>query len=221
MRNGWRGWMWGLCLCAMGVIEAQAAAQDCPAIVSPLKRLECFDLATGTPIHHPPVQPQPFVGQVLPIVDLVQRNEVKRQPEDYRFLMSTFPEPDNDSQQRLVISAPALGALPPRPYLAISCESKISRLQLVLDEALEPNKIRVQLFNDELPVSKAYQWQVLDDAGLVLDAGRGLPAIALLRHMSGGKRLRLESDYPPLHGLVFDAEGLGELIEQERQVCRW
>ena len=52
-------------------------------------------------------------------------------------------------------------------------------------------------------------------------AGRGRQAIALLRNMGGGHRLRLESDYPRLDGLVFDAEGLGELIEQERQVCRW
>ncbi|WP_256578036.1 type VI secretion system-associated protein VasI [Pseudomonas sp. Irchel s3h17] len=219
MRNRWRGWIWGVCL---GSIQAQAspAAQDCSAIASSLKRLECFDLAAGTPVHSPAVQSRPFVERIPSVVDLVQRNEAKRQPEDYRFLMSTFPEPEDDRQPRMVISAPALGALPPRPYLAISCESKISRLQLVLDEPPVPNKIRVQLFKDQRPISEAYPWRVLD-SGLVLDAGRGLPAIALLRHMGGGQRLRLESDYPALDGLVFDADGLGELIEQERQVCRW
>jgi len=223
MHNGWRGWKGGLCLTAMVVMEAQSATQECPSIVSPLKRLECFDLAAGTPVHHAPAAPR-ALGRVLPIVDLVQRNETKRPPEDQRFLLSSFPEPDNDQQHRLVISAPALGALgalPPRPYLAISCESKISRLQLVLDEPARPNKIRIQLFKDERPVSEAYQWQVLDDAGLVVDAGRGLQAISLLRNMGGGQRLRLESDYPRLHGLVFDAEGLGDLIKQERQACRW
>lgn len=220
MGNGWRGWKWALCLSVVAVMEAQAANRDCPAIVSPLKRLECFDLASGTPIHQAPTTPR-ALGRVLPIVDLVQRNEAKRPPEDQRFLLSSFPEPDNDQQHRLVISAPALGALPPRPLLAISCESKISRLQLVLDEPAKPNKIRIQLFKDERPIADAYQWQVLDDAGLVVDAGRGLQAISLLRNMGSGQRLRLESDYPRLHGLVFDAEGLGELIEQERQACRW
>lgn len=223
MRKGWQRWRWmgGVCA-ALGALQVQAepATQDCPAIVSPLKRLECFDLAAGTPIHHPPAPPR-ALGRVLPIVNLVQRNEAKRPPEDQRFLLSSFPEPDNDQQQRLVISAPALGALPPRPYLAISCESKISRLQLVMDEPAKPNKIRIQVFKDDRPVSASYQWQVLDDAGLVVDAGRGLQAISLLRNMGGGQRLRLESDYPRLHGLVFDAEGLGALIEQERQVCRW
>lgn len=220
MHNGRRGWIWAACLTAVAVTNASAAAKDCPAIVSPLKRLECFDLAADTPIHHAPVAPR-AISRVLPIVDLVQRNEAKRSPEDQRFLLSSFPEPDNEQQQRLVISAPALGALPPWPYLAISCESGISRLQLVLDEPAKPNKIRIQLFKDERPVSEAYQWQVLDDAGLVVDAGRGLQAISLLRNMGGGQRLRLESDYFRLHGLVFDAEGLGELIEQERQACRW
>ncbi|WP_339532954.1 type VI secretion system-associated protein VasI [Pseudomonas mucidolens] len=221
MRNGWQRLSWRLCLTMAVAVGAQAtsAAQDCPAIVSPLKRLECFDLAAGTPLHPPPVPRA--LGRVLPIVDLVQRNELKRRPEDPRFVLSLFPEPDNHQQQRVVISAPALGALPPRPYLAISCESNISRLQLVLDEPARPNKVRIQLFKDGRPVSEAYQWQVLDDAGLVVDAGRGLQAISLLRNMSGGQRLRLESDYPRLHGLVFDAQGLGELIEQERQVCRW
>jgi len=223
MRKGLQRWGWigGVCV-ALGVPHVQAvpATQDCPAIVSPLKRLECFDLAAGTPIHQPPTPP-PVLGLVLPIIDLVQRNEAKRPAEDQRFLLSSFPDPDNDQLLRLVISAPALGALPPRPYLAISCESRISRLQLVLDEPAKPNKIRIQLFKDERPVSAPYQWQVLDDAGLVVDAGRGLQAISLLRNMGGGQRLRLESDYPRLHGLVFDAEGLGALIEQERQVCRW
>lgn len=221
MRNG----RWAALFClwlTQGVTQAQAASvtQDCPAIVSPLKRLECFDQAAGTPIHHPQARVG-SVGQVLPIIDLVQRNEIKRQQQDSGFVLSVFPEIDDDREQRMVISAPALGALPPRPYLVISCESKISRLQLVLDEPATRNKIRIQLFNDEHAVAPAYPWQVLDDAGLVVDAGRGLQAISLLRRMGGGQRLRVESDYPPLDGLQFDAQGLGELIEQERQVCRW
>lgn len=223
MCKGRRRWrcFGGLCVALLAAqVQAIPAAQDCPAIVSPLKRLECFDLAAGTPIHHPPASPK-ALGRVLPIVDLVQRNEARRTAEDQRFLLSSFPEPNNVQPPRLVISAPALGALPPRPYLAISCESRISRLQLVLDEPAKPNRIRIQLFKDERPIFAAYQWQVLDDAGLVVDAGRGLQAISLLRNMGGGQRLRVESDYPRLHGLVFDAEGLGELIEQERQACRW
>ncbi|MNJ14841.1 hypothetical protein D3C77_90750 [compost metagenome] len=217
-RSGWAG----LCVYALLHGSAMAAPVDCTTIISSLKRLACFDEAAGTP-------PAPTVAQTVPpevgmlpaIVNLVQRNEARRTADDFRFLMSSWPEPENPSEQRMVISAPALGVAPPRPYLAISCESNISRLQLVLDEPPRPNRIRLQLFKDGQPLSAAYQWQVVDDAGLVVDAGRGLQAISLLRQMGAGQRLSLASDYPPLDGLVFDAEGLGALIEQERQLCRW
>ena len=93
-------------------------------------------------------------------------------------------------------------------------------MQLLMAEPVVPNRIRLRLFKDDLPLAAAREWRVLD-SGQVIDAGRGLPAIDLLRGMGGGQRLRLESDYPPLDGLMFDADGLGVLIEQERQLCRW
>ncbi|MNJ13897.1 hypothetical protein D3C77_81090 [compost metagenome] len=220
MRNRGRSRWLALWVYALIPVSAMASPVDCTPIVSPLKRLACFDEAAGT-LPQPAVAPQTRVGLIPAVVDLVQRNENRRAPDDFRFLASVWPEPEDDRQQRMIISAPALGVSPPRPYLAISCESNISRVQLVLDEPPRPNRISVQLFKDEQPVAAAYQWQVLDDAGLVVDAGRGLQAIALLRRMGSGQRLSVKSDYPPLDGLVFDAHGLGELIEQERTLCRW
>ena len=107
------------------------------------------------------------------------------------------------------------------PVLAISCESKITRLQLVLDEPSKRNKLQIQLFADDKPVSNA-TWQVMDEAGLVVEFSRGLPTIALLRQIMGSQRLELKSTQDPaLNGLVFDAQGLDALIAQERQACRW
>ncbi|MEG0860169.1 MAG: type VI secretion system-associated protein VasI [Pseudomonas sp.] len=222
MRKWRRSGCVGLYVYAMLHGSAMAAPEDCTTIISPLKRLACFDEAAGTP-PGPLVAAtaQPDVGLLPAIVNLVQRNEARRRGDDFRFLMSSWPEPENPGEQQMVISAPALGVAPPRPYLAISCESKISRLQLVLDEPPGPNRVRLQLFKDDQPLSAAYQWQVMGDAGLVVDAGRGLQAISLIRQMGAGQRLSLASDYPALDGLVFDAEGLGALIEQERQLCRW
>lgn len=214
---------WGACLWVIVNVSAQAmpVTQDCTRITSSLKRLECFDVAAGTPARTLPVQAQPFVATVLPIVDLVQRNEARRTPGDFRFLISFWPEPHDESEQRVVISAPALGAFAPRPYLVISCESAITRLQLVLDQPATPNKIDVVLLKDKHPVSRS-TWQVMDDAGLVVEFSRGLPTIAVLRELFGSKRLTLESPhYAPIDGLVFDAEGLDELIKQERQACHW
>lgn len=219
MHSSSQGWRWGLFLTVMAVGDVQGA-QDCAAIVSPLKRLECFDLIAGTPIHPAPA-PASAPSRVLPIIELVQRNEAKRAAEEQRFLLSVFPAPDNPFQQSLVISAPALNASAPGPHLAISCEANITRLQLVLDEPASTNRIAIRVFKDDRPISATYQWQVLDDAGLVLDAGRGLQAIALVRNMGEGQRLQLQSDYPRLNGLEFAADGLSELIQQERQACRW
>ncbi|QXI30587.1 type VI secretion system-associated protein VasI [Pseudomonas vanderleydeniana] len=208
-----------LLVLAVAEVQAMPVSQDCPAIVSSLKRLECFDRAAGTPARLLPVPPVAS-GPVPAIVELARQNETGRQPGDGRFLISSQPEPTHPHRLQVVASAPALGVGLLRPLLVISCEAQITRLQLVLEQAPKPNTIRIQLFNDERPVAPAHAWRVLD-SGLVVDAGRGLPAIALLRQMGGGQRLRLASDYPALDGLLFDAEGLGELIEQERQACRW
>lgn len=216
-------WALGSCLLVMGGQQALAmpAARDCTTVVSSLKRLECFDQAAGTPIRTMAPQPVAYVGRMLPIVDLVQRNEAKRSPGDFRFLISHWPEPDNERAQRVVISAPALGAFAPRPTLAISCESSITRLQLVLDEPVKRNKLHIQLLADDQPLSTA-TWQVMDEAGLVVEFSRGLPTIALLRQIMGSQRLELKSTQDPaLNGLVFDAQGLDALIAQERQACRW
>lgn len=213
-------WLLGCCIGWVIPGWAAASARDCTAILSSLERLACFDQAAGTPVRVPAVSTRPFVERQPEIVHLVQANEAKRRPEDSRFLISSFPESGDARQQRVVVSAPALGTAAPAPYLVISCLSKISRMQLVLNEALAHNQVRLRLFMDGQPVSPPQPWRVLD-TGRVVDAGRGLPAIALLKGLNGGSRLQLESDHPALDGLVFDAEGLGELIELERQACRW
>lgn len=210
----------GCCIAFSHQISVAAAVRDCTLITSSVERLACFDQAAGTPIQLPVVQAQPFKERLPDIIALMQRNEAKRLPGEQRFLMSVSPELGDERQQRAVISAPALGWTAHGFHLAISCESKITRLQLVADQPLVPNKVQLRLLKDGRPVSEAYPWRVLD-SGVVIDAGRGLQAIALLRGLYGGHRLQLESDYAPLDGLAFDIEGLGDLIDRERQICRW
>lgn len=213
--------MWVLGSVVGLAVQAQAApVRDCTAVVSALERLACFDRAAGTPARVPPTMTRMTAKQPLSVAGWVQANEARRRAEDSRFLLSRWPATDHSLQPQLLISAPALGALGLRPYLVISCQSGISTLQLLMAEPVVPNRIRLRVFKDDRPLAAAREWRVLD-TGQVIDAGRGLPAIDLLRGMGGGQRLRLESDYPALDGLMFDADGLGALIEQERQLCRW
>lgn len=213
--------MWVLGSVVGWAVQAQAApVRDCTAVVSALQRLACFDQAAGTPARVPPATTRTASKQPSEVANWVQMNEAQRPPEDSRFLLSLWPVAGHSLQPQLLISAPALGAVGLRPYMVISCQSGISTLQLLMAEPVAPNRIRLRLFKDDRPLGAVREWRVLD-TGKVIDAGRGLPAIDLLRGMGGGQRLRLESDYPALDGLMFDADGLGALIEQERQLCRW
>lgn len=197
--------------------------QECTSIVSSLERLACFDRLAGTPAMTEPasVIERPRDPQSTPeIVRLLQANEARRPAEDSRFLMSVAPESERADQEQVVISAPALGSHSPRPYLMISCLSNISRLQFIMGEEVKSNTVQIRLMVDERAGSVKRTWQVLPP-GSIIDAGRGLPGIELIRQLGGGMRLRVESDYDKLDGLLFDVTGLEALIAKERQACHW
>lgn len=209
----------------LGGWGANAMAQslpdrDCTRILSALERLSCFDQAAGTPASVPAVSVRSVAAGVPAVVALLQANERKRPSEHLGFIMTVDTEDNETSQQRVMISAPAVGAIDPRPYLTISCQSNISRLQLVLGQSIERHSTQVQLLLDERPVSQLRPWRVLDE-GRVIDVGRGLPAVDLIKRLDNGSRIKVQSDAPQLHGLVFDAEGLAPLIEEERKACHW
>lgn len=204
------------------------AKDDCRAIVSDLERLACFDRAAGTP-------PSPIPGDAGPaaapsarpgppppapqIADLVRQNEAGRAAGDFSFLISRV-EDALPGQTRVLISAPALDGAAESAFLAISCIANISRLQLLLPRPSERNQIRIRLYIDDRPLSAPRTWQAMEP-GNVIDAGRGLVAVDLLRQFSSGGRLRLESDDAAVHGLMFDATGLHGLIAQQREACHW
>lgn len=190
--------------------------RDCPGIVSNVERLACFDQAAKTPAYAPkrqwsaPEQEAPSVLRVL-------ANENARGPDDLTFITSTRAE---DWQvQGLVISAPAIASVEPRPYLAISCIESISRLQLITGQPLEAKRAKVQL-QGMRGSTVATPWQVMEN-GQVLDAGRGLPAIEQIRKLIGAGRIQVLSDNPVIDGLMFDAQGLDALITKARSTCRW
>ena len=225
--------------------DLDAFARDCTQIVSGVERLACFDAAAGTPPtlsaplsgHRHTVALDPAAGipsaaepapapdastALLPpsarAYDIVRQNESTRPENDRSFLISDSNEPPA-GQQRVVISAPALNMRPPI-YLAITCLSNISRLQLLADRPFERHQMSVRLYMDDRPLSPARPWRVLDE-GNVADAGRGLVAIEQLRPFVAGARLRVESDYAPVNGLTFDATGLQALLSRQREACHW
>ncbi|WP_025809805.1 type VI secretion system-associated protein VasI [Pseudomonas chlororaphis] len=206
--------------------KAVAAGPDCTKIVSALERLACFDAAAGTPPAPPAAQPPAPPPAVEPatrapdITVLVHASEANRSRDQTASIL-TRSEDALPGQYKVVISAPALGGVAPHPYLAISCLSNISRLQLLTAEPLPVNRVRIRLLLDGRPITDARPWQVLED-GTVTDAGRGLVAIEQLRHLTRpGQQLEIESDHSPLDGLRFDASALSGQMAQQREVCHW
>lgn len=204
------------------------STSDCTAIASSLQRLACFDRIAGTPPAATPAGGAPRddasagsngVRHAPEPAEMLRRNEAARREGDHAFLISRVDDV-TPGQARVFISAPALDGAEASAYLAISCIANISRLQLLLPAALDRNQIRIRLYIDERPLAASRTWQVMEP-GSVVDAGRGLVAIDLLRQFASGGRLRIESDHAAVHGLMFDAAGLGGLIAQQREACHW
>ena len=203
---------------APGASTPAPALDACTRIVSSLQRLACFDRVAGTPL--PTVQAGlPAVeGRVPESIRAVAANERARARGDQRFRMTEAVEAAD--QRRVIISAPAQDAATPRPVLALSCIAAITRLQLIVSPPLARHQARIELRQDGRIVVPAQAWQVLENGRLV-DAGRGLAGIEVVRHLGSGKRLEVRSDVPALDGLHFDSEGLDGLIAVQRRACKW
>ncbi len=201
-------------------------AQDCTRIISAVERLACFDSEAGTPPTAPTAQRPAVTVLIEPehktpyIRELVNANESGRHPDETSFRI-TLSADHPVGQGKVVISAPALAGTLPHVHLAISCQSNISRLQLLSSEPLPVHYTTLRLVLDGRPIAAARPWQVLED-GTVIDAGRGLVAIEQLRHLTRPARtLRIESDYRPFDGMQFDARALSEQIAEQREACHW
>ena len=212
--------------CDSGAAVVEASA-DCTRITSALERLACFDAAAGTPAAAPvpqspaaPTAAEPTLKTPPHITLLVKANEAGRTPEETASRISRSADSQH-GQDKVVISAPALAGPAPDTYLAISCLSNISRLQLLSGDPLPVNHITVRLFLDGRPISPARPWQVLED-GTVSDAGRGLVAIDQLRHLTRPARLlQIESNHGPFDGMRFDASALAAQMSRQREACHW
>ncbi|WP_296231150.1 type VI secretion system-associated protein VasI [Pseudomonas sp. UBA4617] len=191
--------------------------RECPRIVSDIERLACFDRAAGTPAH---VSSRSWSAQEqeAPTVMRVMANEASRAADDLTFRIGSGSEAGS-ATAGLMISAPAIASTSEGPYLAISCIQKISRLQLITTRPVDASWVTVRL-TSEGGATRNTPWRVMEN-GQVLDGGRGLPAIEQIRQLIGAHRIVVASDRSEVDGLVFDAQGLGPLIEQARGACRW
>lgn len=192
-------------------VGALQAAQACIGEPRRLERLACFDEVFGTPVTLSApagmsVSPRPVDWR------LAYAMETARQPEDgvlYR---------DAGRQGGQLVTIAAVGATPPRPLMTVQCHNNITELALMLPRPLARERVTLSFSGAGGP--REQTWRVRDE-GLVVSAGRGLPAIRTLKDMLAGERLRFSSTESHLDGLIFDLAGLPAALEPLRRSCGW
>lgn len=195
---------------------------ECTKITSSLNRLACFDSFFKTPIYLPGKRnATAFRSDYQPeILRIAQRIETKRPSETAGLLMQKSIDHEASDQRRIVLSAPAIGAYPPRPLLIISCINNITRLQIGFEKSLTGHSASVALNLDAMSIGGDYLWRIID-SGKIVDAGRGISSINILKKMSTYQRLMIQSDTHLLDGLTFDISGLHQVLPELRKACHW
>ncbi|WP_205742655.1 type VI secretion system-associated protein VasI [Onishia niordana] len=185
--------------------ERLRAARACADSPSRLGRLECYDALFRD---QRPAEPQEARS---PLWQAVAAQEAERDNDDFGLRVSKWPD-------SVLMSVPALGTLPPRPLLVISCDDAITRFQLHLSEPLEAKRAPLKLHGEGVTLDQT--WRMLGN-GHVVSGGRGLPAIGTLKRLLGGEQLRLTSELADIDGLRFQLTGWRTAIEPLRTMCRW
>lgn len=205
-----------LALCCVLSLPALADpltdAQACTGIAGRLERLACFDAAFATPFTVEQGGDNAQAGTDPHTVSLALASEAAR-GEQLGFIGANDP-----SATDFRYTAAALGALPPRPIMMLSCVDNISRVELILPDVSADPRISLTLKSSGGTLTQ--DW-LLDDSGRVYRSGRGIVAIDVMKHMLRGNELTLASRADAIDGLRFDTSNLAEVIAPMRGACRW
>ncbi len=184
-----------------------AEAQACTEEPNRLERLACFDELFGTP---------------LAGYEAGQRPRLVNRSERWRRVFAQAGEDDaggvvyrdTGATAGHLVTVTALGVKPPRPVLSLQCHDNITELAVMLPEPLDRERVEVTFGPQHA------HWRVRDE-GLVVSAGRGLPAIRTVLGVLGKPDVRLQAGARELDGLLFDLNGFAEAIRPLRQACGW
>ncbi|MGY6037390.1 type VI secretion system-associated protein VasI [Aeromonas sp. AE23HZ002T15] len=179
-----------------------AGWQQCRREASPLVRLACYD-ALGSA-----GEPAEVSGETKsPAWQAIWDQEQSRTPDSPPFLLQSDPSRGSE-----ILTRPALrGAT-----LSIGCVDSITHIRLRLDNPWAGEKVLIEL--DGQPSAGAQSWFIRDQ-GLLLEYGRGLPAIEELKRWLGHRELQVRADNGAL--LRVDLSGLKTALAPLRQQCRW
>ncbi|WP_251882082.1 type VI secretion system-associated protein VasI [Grimontia kaedaensis] len=193
------------------------SASECVNIPARLDRLACFDEVFKTPVSG---QPEASVIVQKPEAwERAKQSESERNEDETGFALRYANRAEPKSGIWMTATA-----LPDRnqkknemPILMFSCIDNISRVELILPTATSEGKAEVMASSG---YSVTQRW-LSDDTGNIMRAGRGIPAIDVMKALMSGQRAVLRSDLEAIGNLTFDTADLRESIKPMRQTCRW
>lgn len=202
----------GLLLLAAGSAAPQLDMhgwQQCRREPSPLVRLACYDALGSGP------DTESGTGAMSAAWQAIRDQEQSRTPDSPPFLLQS-----DEGRGSETLTRPALrGAT-----LAIGCVDSITHIRLRLDTPWVGEQVQIAL--DGSPSNSAQGW-FIRDKGMLLEYGRGLPAIEELKRWIGHRELQVRADNGTqaraANGVVLrvDLSGLKEALLPLRQQCRW
>ena len=191
-----------------------SAMSNCRREPATLERLDCYDRIL-TP------QTSGFEGALVKARyegEAWKRafEQEKQRTDNSTALMMTRTEGERPA---VIITAPALGNVPPRPVLMFSCVDNITRMQVPLTHSLKENDLPVTLSSDTGQLRS--HWFIREN-GMLLEASRGLSGIDEIKWLFGARTLTVDTGTESAAGkLTFNISGLAQTIIPLRDACHW
>ncbi|MDD1780511.1 type VI secretion system-associated protein TagO [Enterovibrio sp. ZSDZ35] len=191
-----------------------SAAETCTLIPSRLERLACFDKVFDTPVSHElalstaPRKPALWVKAA--------ESEKRRQPLQTGFIVNVSDE--MESMPGAWVTSPAVVETDQAPaILMFGCIDDISRVELVLPNMVNSGRVPITTYAK----NKDTRAWMSDDSGYVLSAGRGMPAIVLMKSMLSQSSVSLRSNSAIVGDVRFDISNINEAVKPLRKMCGW
>ena len=191
-----------------------SAMMSCRQEPAALERLDCYDhiLAPEQPGFDGALVKARYEGEAWKRAF----TQEKQRPDNSTTLMMTQ---SGGERSTVIITAPAIGNVPPRPVLMFSCVDNITRMQVALAHAMTPTDIAVTLTTDTRRIQT--RWFIREN-GTLLESSRGLSGIDEIKQLFDAKTLTIDTGKENAAGkLTFNIDGLAEIIAPLRDACHW